>query len=94
MTEVPDANEWSVHLAQEGKDGGCKATEIARTNGDLHRGEVIKLELKEMNDGERRSVEKERNRLFTHENILNKFKHGKTEGQYLKDWQERNLGRC
>jgi hypothetical protein len=94
MTEVPDANEWSAHLAQEGKDGGCKATEIVRTNGDLYRGEVIKLELKIMNEGERRKAEKERNKLFTHENILSKFKHGKMEGQYRKGWQERKHGRC
>jgi hypothetical protein len=93
LTEVPDANEWAAHFAQEGKDGGCKATEIVRTNGDLHRGEVIKLELKLMNEGEKRKAEKERNELFTHENILNKFKHGKNgrsvpEGLARKEtWQ-------
>ena len=44
LTEVPDSDEWAAHLAQDGKDGGCKATEIARTNGELLNGEVVKLE--------------------------------------------------
>ncbi len=77
LTEVPDADEWAAHLAQEGKDGGCKATEITRTDGDLHKGEVVKLELKQISVGNKRKAEFERNKLFTHENILSQFKSGK-----------------
>ena len=94
LTEVPDADEWAAHLAQEGKDGGCKATEITRTNGDLHKGEVIKLELKQTSAGNKRKAEQERNKLFTHENILSQFKRGKMEEQYLQDWPEKKHGKC
>ena len=35
-TAVPNAGEWKVYLAQEGKDGGCRAVEVGqeRVSGD------------------------------------------------------------
>jgi hypothetical protein len=54
LTECPDANEWGAHMAQDGKDGGCKATDKARANGELVRVEVIKLELKPLNEWEKK----------------------------------------
>ena len=94
LTEVPDADEWAAHLAQEGKDGGCKATEITRTNGDLHKGEVIKLQLQQTSAGNKRKAEQERNKLFTHENILSQFKRGKNGRAVPAGLARKKHGKC